>query len=87
MGCKAGVSDLTLFVPSEGFHAMHLEMKKRRDQFRSASAAANAVSATQTAFLDRMRLLDYHTGVAFGWIDAAKKTCLYLGWDPAERGL
>lgn len=87
MGCKAGVSDLVLNIPFNGYPGMHLEMKKRRDQFRSSSDAARAVSADQTAYLNLMRKLGYFTGVAFGWVEAAKKTCTYLGWDPAERGL
>ncbi len=87
MGCKPGVSDLVLNFPANGYHGMHIEMKKRRDQFRSSSAASRAVSATQTAYLTNMQELDYFTCVAFGWVDAAKKVCVYFGWDPAMHGL
>ncbi len=87
MGCKAGVTDLVLNVPMNGWHGMHLEMKKRRDQFRCPNDAANALSTQQTAYLHLMRRLGYFTGVAFGWIEAAAKTCTYLGWNPTKRGI
>ncbi len=87
MGCQGGVTDLALNVPMNGWHGMHLEMKKRRDQFRCDSDAARAVSAPQDAYLQLMRRLGYFTCVAFGWTDAAAKTCIYLDWNPAERGL
>ena len=87
MGCKAGVSDLVLNVAMNGYHGMHLEMKKRRDQFRCCSDISRAVSLDQTAYLQRMRKLGHFTCVAFGWLEAATKTCTYLGWDPAKRGL
>ncbi len=87
MGCKAGVTDLALNVPANGWHGMHLEMKKRRDQFRCSSDCARAVTIEQTAYLQLMRRLGYFTCVAFGWIEAAKKTCTYFGWDPTTRGL
>ncbi len=87
MGCKAGVSDLVLNVPANGWHGMHLEMKRRRDQFRCCSDIARAVTGEQTAYLALMRRLGYFTGVAFGWTDAAQKTCTYFGWDQTTRGL
>lgn len=87
MGCKAGVTDLVLNIAVDPWHGMHLEMKKRRDQFKSSNDIARAVSSDQTAYLQLMRRLGYFTGVAFGWTEAATKTCTYLGWDPAARGL
>ncbi len=87
MGCKKDVSDLVLNWPANGYHGMHIEMKKRRDQFKSCSDASRAVSVGQTAYLELMHRLGYFTCVAFGWVEAARKTCTYLGWDPSDRGL
>jgi hypothetical protein len=87
MGAKAGVSDLLIPVPIDGCPGMWLEMKRRRDQFRSSSDAANAVRGDQTAFLQLMKKIGFHTAVAFGWLDAARKTCAYFGWNSADCGV
>ncbi len=87
MACKAGVSDLTLFVPFGGYHGLCMEMKKRRDQFKCSSDIARAISNDQTAHLQLMRRLGYRTGVPFGWVEAAQLTCSYLSWDHAEHGI
>lgn len=87
MGCRKGVSDLVLNLPANGYHGMHIEMKKRRDQFKSSTAASMAVSLDQTAYLQLMGRLGYATAVAFGWTEAARKVCQYLQWHPPDHGL
>ena len=87
MGCRPGASDLMLYVPTTKYHGMSIEMKKRHDQFRSSTEATMAISLTQATYLQQMRTMGYHTAIAYGWVDAAKKICLYLGWDPVEKGI
>ena len=87
MGCRPGASDLMLYVPRAPYHGMSIEMKKRHDQFRSNAEATRAISLAQATYLQQMRTMGYHTAIAYGWVDAAKKICLYLGWDPVEKGI
>lgn len=87
MGCQPGASDLMLYVPTARHHGMAIEMKKRLDQFRTDRAATMAVSPAQATYLHRLQTMGYHAVIAYGWVSAAKKICLYLGWDPVEKGL
>ena len=87
MGCKKGAADLVLYYIKKPHGGLHIEMKRRRDQFRSSSEIARAVTMEQTAHLQLMRRLGYKTCIAFGWIEAARYLCEYLDWNPAEHGL
>ncbi len=87
IGCKKGAADVVLYYCTKEFGGLHIEMKRRRDQFRSSNEIARAVRPDQTAHLQLMRRVGYKTCIAFGWVEAARYTCQYLGWDPFEKGL
>ena len=87
MGCRPGASDLMLYIPTASYHGLSLEMKKRRELFRSEAEASAAVAATQTAYLRQLRRVGYRAEVAYGWEEGARTICRYLGWDPAQKGL
>lgn len=69
MGVKAGVPDLCLPVPRNGFHGMWIELK-REDGGR--------VSADQRHWLDDLREMGYLTMVCHGWLEASNMIMAYL---------
>ena len=87
MGCKKGAADLVLYYVTKQYGALHIEMKRRRDQFRSSREILRAVTTAQSEHLQLMRLIGHKSCVAFGWVEAAAHVCEYLGWNASDRGL
>ncbi len=87
MGCKKGAADLVLYYVTKQYGALHIEMKRRRDQFRSGGEISRAVTAVQSDHLQLMRRIGHKTCIAFGWVEAARHVCEYLGWNASDRGL
>ena len=87
MGCKKGAADLVLYYVTKQYGALHIEMKRRRDQFRSRREILRALTTAQSDHLQLMRLIGHKTCVAFGWVEAAICVCKYLGWNASDRGL
>jgi len=75
---RQGAPDLTIFVPTREHHCLRIEMKKRRENFPSPSAARRAVRAGQDETIALMRSLGYYSTVAYGWEEAARVVCEYL---------
>ncbi len=70
-GRKAGVPDIFLPVPRQGFHGLFIEMKKPK-QFRPS------VSDSQKEWLKRLNAVGYKAVVCYGFEDAKKVICKYL---------
>lgn len=87
MGCRPGQPNLVVHIGAGDFRGMFILMKQCREKFGSSADEELSPTPTETAFLNGMHLTDHHTAIAYGWKDAAKKTCLYLGLEPDERGL
>ncbi len=82
-GVKAGVSDLFLPVPIYGAVApmsmgLWIEMKKRREHFRSMGEADKAMSETQAHWFHLMRDQGYACKCCYGWEDASACILAYL---------
>lgn len=86
-GAKSGAPDLTIFYPVKPYAGLRIEMKKRREDFRSPSDIHRAVSDGQDEVIGLMRRVGYRAVVAYGWQEAAIATCEYLGWDAKAMGL
>lgn len=86
-GARSGVSDILILyrTPAHGFAV--IEMKRRRDQFKSDREARAAVSQDQDAFLRTMRSVGGYVAVAYGWLEAARHVCTFMGWKKSERGV
>jgi hypothetical protein len=69
-GVKRGVSDLFLAYPSNGFHGLWIEMKRK---------STYAISPEQRAWMELMRSVGYAGHIAFGWEDAVRIIKEYLG--------
>lgn len=67
-GVTAGVSDLFLAFPSNGFHGLFLELK----------TPEGIVSGPQQRFIEKMRATGYCAEVAFGIDEAIQKVLIYL---------
>ena len=78
-GVKAGVHDLMLALPHDGWAGLWIEMKKRRDQFKTPGEAKRAVSDAQHEWADLMRLAGYKVVVAYGAAEAIEAIKAYLG--------
>lgn len=78
LGVKAGVSDLVLALPRDGFCGFYLELKKRRHHFRSTKEADKSVSGPQRQWLDRMALAGYRACVAYGADEAIDLLSAYI---------
>ena len=68
-GAKAGIPDVTLPVPRPGFHGLYIELK----------VGKNTTTKAQRWWLDRLAEQGYRTQVAYGWVEAARTICDYLG--------
>jgi hypothetical protein len=76
-GVKAGVPDLFLPVARHGAHGLWIELKVGR----------NRLSREQREWLLALQRQGYDAHAVFGWQDAARLLCLWLGADPAAHGL
>jgi hypothetical protein len=68
-GVKAGVPDVFLAIPSQGFHGLFLELK----------APKGRVSPEQSDMLDLLRSRGYVGRVCYGWDQAREAIEGYLG--------
>jgi hypothetical protein len=84
-GARAGVADISILYRTATHGFAVIEMKRRRDQFKTDQAARAAVSGGQDAFLRTMRSVGGYVAVAYGWIHAAEHVCEFMGWDKRER--
>lgn len=65
-GVKAGVSDLHLALPMNGYHGLWIEMKRPIKQ----GERKPSVSPLQQLWLERMELAGFKVHVCFGWLEA-----------------
>ncbi len=70
-GMKPGVSDLTIAVPSGGYHGMYLEMKDKGKKYSD-------VTPDQRAHLALMTEMGYFATWAPGYEDAMKQIHSYM---------
>ena len=85
MGLKKGIPDLVLPVPSNGYHALYLEMKK----------SDGHISDIRPDQIEKLKLLTKYGNravVAFGYMQAINEICRYLrdGYnapDQIEKGV
>jgi len=63
-GVKAGVSDILLPLPMDGYHGLWLELKRRKQD------GASKVSQKQAAFLKDMETAGYKVAVCYGASEA-----------------
>lgn len=75
-GLCAGVPDLLLAHPSLGFHGLFIEMKVGR----------NRPSAAQQDWLARLEAAGYRATVCWGWQQAWREICAYLGIEEVGNG-
>lgn len=74
-GMKKGVPDLLLLVPSNGWHGLAVEMKRKRGE----------VSPEQATWLDRLSKHGYLATACWSAEEAIQTICEYLGVkNPAE---
>lgn len=86
-GARSGVSDIQILYRMKDHGFAVIEMKRRRDQFKTDQEARAAVSVEQEAFLRTMRSVGGYVAVAYGWIEAAEHVCDFMGWKKTPRGL
>lgn len=80
-GQKAGVPDIFLDVPRQGFHGLRIELKVPRVpgiKGVSKTKAAGALSAEQMDWMVHYQVNGYQFRVAFGWEDAKNIILEYL---------
>lgn len=86
-GARAGVSDIVILYRTKAHGFAAIEMKRRHDQFKSEREARAAVSNDQEAFLRTARSVGGYVAVAYGWIEAARHVCEFMGWKRSARGV
>ena len=69
MGLKKGIPDVTLAVPSNGYHGLFIELK----------VGKNKPTPEQRAWLSALAAEGYKTAVCYGWIEAKEVIESYLG--------
>ena len=69
-GVKAGVPDLCLPVPKEGYHGLYIEMKYGK----------NKPTDNQEEWLESLRQYGYKTAVCYGADEARETIKQYIGW-------
>lgn len=74
MGVRAGLPDIGVFVPRGGYHGAFMELKQ-------SSGVASDVRPNQRECQERLNRQGYRAVVCYGWFDAWKFLCDYLGWD------
>lgn len=71
-GAQAGVLDVNLDVPSNGYHGARIELKIK----------GGSLSDEQKIWIERFEKYGYFTSVCYGWIEAAIVICDYLNIEP-----
>lgn len=74
-GTKAGISDILILKPSNGFHGGAIELKVK----------GGKVSPAQKLFLDVMELNGYLTKVCWSSDEAIDTICAYLNITPQHK--
>lgn len=69
-GVKAGVPDLCLPVPKDGYHGLYIEMKYGK----------NKPTDNQEEWMERLRQYGYRTVVCYGADEARETIKQYIGW-------
>lgn len=69
-GVKAGVPDLCLPVPKDGYHGLYIEMKYGK----------NKTTDKQEEWLKSLRRYGYKTVVCYGADEARETIKQYIGW-------
>lgn len=69
-GVKAGVPDLCLPVPKDGYHGLYIEMKYGK----------NKTTGNQEEWLESLRQYGYKTEVCYGADEARETIKQYIGW-------
>jgi hypothetical protein len=77
MGVRAGVSDLFLAWPSNGFGGLWIELKAPIIKGKPKPT----VKPSQRNWLDAMQDANYETAIAFGWLEAMSIIKDYLNID------
>jgi len=77
-GLRPGAADFFVMIAAGGWHGLWVEMKKRREQFRSAREASSAVSAEQAQFSADATAAGYRHAVCYGFEEAAEQIRSYL---------
>ena len=75
-GVKAGVSDLCLPVPLNGYHGMYIEMKRPDHK--------NKPTAKQKDWLEYFNSVGYKAVVCYGYEEAVKEIQRYYGVPEGE---
>lgn len=70
-GQRAGMPDLVLFIPAQGYHGMAIELK--------APSKTARLSPAQNEMMKILSGQGYVAVVAWGWIDAKDQILSYLG--------
>lgn len=70
-GVKAGVHDIFLPLPMNGYHGMFIEMKFGRNGLTAEQSEFGLFAASQ----------NYHTVVCYSWVEATREIEKYLGID------
>ena len=73
-GGKAGVPDLCLPVPKDGYHGLYIEMKFGK----------NKTTKDQEEWLKRLSQYGYKTAVCYGAEEAREVIKEYIGWRKPE---
>ncbi len=76
-GVKAGVPDVFLALPNQGYHGLFIEMKPTKQH-------KSSISSEQKEWHGRLRDAGYRVEVCYGWEMAANVITEYLGLDPQK---
>lgn len=76
-GVRAGVPDLLLAIPRNGFHGLWLEMKREK---------GGSVSAGQKVMLSLLAAQGFAVWVCKGFKQAKLAIETYLGWEKPDHG-
>jgi len=75
-GARKGVPDIEIMVPMNGCHGFFIEMK---------APGSGRASTEQKVRIERLNRRGYRAIVAFGWIEAGRALCDYLGLAWSDR--
>ncbi len=73
MGVSAGFPDIEIPYPTEKYHGLYIEMKRKK---------GGTVSANQAQWLEYLNSVGYHAVVVRGFEDARDTVLRYLGQLP-----
>ena len=76
-GVVAGVPDVFLASPRQGFHGLYIEMKRRK---------GGSLESSQKDIIARLRQAGYRVEVCKGWLEAREVVENYLTGAMPQRG-